>query len=284
MLHAGQDMVATRDPLAPLKIWFPNFAGPVKSLAHPSPWHQGDVALLNPALQMEHPETDEALARKLVVIAGCRADAWGVRTLMPMGDAARLKQLGVMKQLFAMQRPDQRVSEIPILPVVTIERRSDWTRYKSMQRALCGGPMAVLVRPMEPISLDVKPKDLPSWVIVLGQIGETSLPCRPEWIDKLVEDSHERGTPVMVLEGGQGDWVSRMAHNAREDVPRVRLTYCGCNSSSDIPIHGVRGGYTLKDHVCGSGSDSWVQKSGWQDVPRQQDWPMEFPKGWGGGQ
>lgn len=275
-----------RHPWSPLKIWFPDHEGPVRDLKHPFPWLPGEVALLNPALQLEHPETNPDLARRLVSVAACRAGVGGVRTLLPVRDPARLKEIGILQALRAIQ-PRGGVTA-SVLPTVIIERKADWKHYQTMKRALAGGPMALLIRPVEPLVLKDychhRLGDLcaPAWVIIAGQFGKNSLPCRDEWIDNLVDGAREKKIPVMVLEAGQGDWESRGSKNprVRDDLPMVRLTWCGCNSSSDLPAYGVRGSFTSTDHKCDIGSDLWMQKTGWMDVPRQ-DWPMEFPAGWG---
>lgn len=275
----------SRSPWHPLKIWFPDHSGPARLLKHPFAWFDNEVALLNPDVHLEHPDSDSSLVSKLVPIAVCRGDLNNTRTLIPIRSRGKILPI-VLDQLRKHNDSHyDEISKIKVMPLVIIQRRSDWSIYQQV-KAAHSGHVAVLVQPVEYINLGplfpmLKMKAYrPSWLIIMGKVGRNALPCRPEWIDEMVALAQVRRIPVMVLDGGAGDWYSRTRDNADETVPRVRLTICGCNGSSDIPIYGVRGSHTSTDHKCDMSDDSWVQKSGWEKSP-PHEWPREFPRGWG---
>lgn len=97
-------------------------------------------------------------------------------------------------------------------------------------------------------------------VTVAGEHGPNSLPMHPDWVCSIRDQCETAGVPFCFE--GWGDWCPRQdGHVIDDEVPRVRLTICGCNGQSDVARHGVRGSYTSA-HECDTSNDSWVNKVG----------------------
>lgn len=99
------------------------------------------------------------------------------------------------------------------------------------------------------------------WVDLEGESGAGSRPLNSSWVQSLAKQCEAPGVKIPFRFSGWGDWCPRTpGYPIVDDVPRVRLTVCGCNSSSDVSIHGVPGGETR--HSCDLSGDEWVNRAG----------------------
>lgn len=121
-----------------------------------------------------------------------------------------------------------------------------------------------------------------NWLITGGEIGPKARPSHPDWFGSLRDQcaGMHRSNGVPFFFTGWGEWVPRGCHKLANGLeswelpgadahPRIRLSICGCNSSSDRSRHGVRGAY--QTHHCDLSQDSWMQRVGRASAGRLLD-------------
>lgn len=110
--------------------------------------------------------------------------------------------------------------------------------------------------------IDLQRFDAVDWIIVGGESGHKARPMHPEWVDRLAWQAKRRGIPFFFKQWGE--WVPRGGWGDPsaliDDVPRVKLTECGCNASTDRNLYGVPG-WGQSGHEC-SIRGIWLQRSG----------------------
>lgn len=107
------------------------------------------------------------------------------------------------------------------------------------------------------------------WVVVGGESGPGARPMHPDWARSLRDQCVGAGVPFLFKQWG--DWCPRSRGYVIDDEkPRVRLTYCGCNGQSDLPLHGVPGSWTGR-HECDISNDVWMGRVGKHAAGRELD-------------
>lgn len=98
-------------------------------------------------------------------------------------------------------------------------------------------------------------------VVVGGQDGAQARPIHPAWPASIFDQCGAAG--VSFLFEGWGAWhpVGELLRPEGWDgqEERVRLTVCGCNSSSDLPWCGVPG-LGSSGHECDASEDLWMER------------------------
>lgn len=116
------------------------------------------------------------------------------------------------------------------------------------------------------------------WVVVGGESGPNARPMHSEWPRLLSDQCEAADVPYLFKQWGE--WCPRSPGYAIDDTkPRVRLTICGCNGSSDLPAHGVPG--SLTRHDCDCRFDEWVGRVGKRAAGRLLDGKLHdgYPEG-----
>ena len=124
------------------------------------------------------------------------------------------------------------------------------------------------------------------WVIVGGESGNRARPSHPYWFRSVRDQCAAAGVPFMFKQWGE--WVPRGPESVSpnyvsvDGVPRVRLSVCGCNSSSDRSgPGGVPGAF--QRHDCDLSRDSWMNRAGKKCAGRMLDGVLHdaFPESFG---